>query len=191
MKGLQRAAFLDRDGVINIDTHYLHRWEDFHYVPGAVDAMRQLHSAGYSLVVVTNQSGIARGYYTEADFQQLTTQMCADLAAQGCPITAVYHCPHLPNATVPELRHDCDCRKPGPGMIVRACAQWQLDPATSVMVGDKASDIEAARAAGVGRAFLVTSGHALTPEERQLADAVFDDLAQCVTHLLAGSTSGQ
>lgn len=191
MTNLQRAAFLDRDGVINIDTHYLHRWEDFQYVPGTVEAMRQLHAAGYRLVVVTNQSGIARGYYTDADFQQLTTQMCADLAAQGCPITAVYHCPHLPNASVLELRQDCDCRKPGPGMIVRACAEWQLDPASSVMVGDKTSDIEAARAAGVGRAFLVTSGHALDATERQLADGVFDDLAQCVAHLLTGSTSGQ
>ena len=117
--------------------------------------------------------------------------MCADLAEQGCPVTAVYHCPHLPNASVPELRQDCDCRKPGPGMIVRACAEWQLDPAASVMVGDKTSDIEAARAAGVGQAFLVTSGQTLDEAERQLADGVFDDLAQCVAHLLAESTDGQ
>lgn len=177
------TAFLDRDGVINIDVAYLSRWEDFRFVPGTVEALRQLQTRGYQLVVVTNQSGIARGYYTEDDYLGLTRSMRDALAAEGVSLAGVYHCPHLPRAEVARYALDCDCRKPAPGMILRAAEELGADLPASILVGDKGSDIQAARAAGVGRAFLVRSGQALTPQECAMADACFDDLADCVRHL--------
>ena len=153
--GLRRAVFLDRDGVVNVDHGYVGRWEDFAFAPGAVDAMRRLHDAGWLLVVVTNQSGIARGYYTQADYEALTARMRAELAAAGAPLAGVYHCPHHPAGTVAGYARDCDCRKPAPGMILRAARELGIDLAASVLVGDKDSDLAAAHAAGVGRALRV------------------------------------
>ncbi|MDM4772072.1 D-glycero-beta-D-manno-heptose 1,7-bisphosphate 7-phosphatase [Solimonas sp. SE-A11] len=172
-----KAAFLDRDGVINVDSGYVYRWEDFAFLPGAVGAMRRLAAAGYALVVVTNQSGIARGMYTEPQYQALTAQLRQALAAEGVALAAVYHCPHLPGGSVAAYARDCDCRKPAPGMLLRAQQELGIDMAASLMVGDKPSDIEAARAAGVGRAYLV--GRAQTP-----ADGHFADLAACVDALV-------
>lgn len=187
----RKAAFLDRDGVINLDRAYVHRWEDFVFVPGAVEAMRRLHEAGHALVIVTNQSGLARGLYTEADYQALTARMLQALAEAGVPVQAVYHCPHHPKGQVAELAIDCDCRKPAPGMILRALAEHGLSAAASFMVGDKPSDIQAARAAGLGRAYAVRSDNAESREESggepAQADATFDSLADCVDALLAGS----
>ncbi|MDC8786956.1 D-glycero-beta-D-manno-heptose 1,7-bisphosphate 7-phosphatase [Roseateles koreensis] len=153
--GRKKAAFLDRDGVINIDHGYVGHWRDFEFVSGAVDAMRTLHEAGYVLVVVTNQSGIARGKYSEADFLALSVQMRASLQAQGVPLAAIEYCPHLPDGQVPEFTRDCDCRKPAPGMLLRAAEALQLDLPASLMFGDKVSDMEAAVAAGVGRCVLL------------------------------------
>lgn len=180
----RRAVFLDRDGVINTEVNYLHRVEDFAFVPGTVDALRRLQQAGWALVVVTNQSGIARGYYTEADYQALTAHLRAELAVAGVSLDAVLHCPHLPDAQVPAYRLDCDCRKPAPGMILRAVAELGIDPAASVLVGDKRSDLEAGRAAGVGRNVLVRSGHAPSAADEAAADAVHDSLAAWVDSLL-------
>lgn len=181
----RKAAFLDRDGVINREVGYLHRWADFEFLPGVLTAMRALHEAGYALVVVTNQSGIARGYYTETDYHALTTQLRAALAEAGCPATAIYHCPHHPAGSVAGYARACDCRKPAPGMLLRAAAEHGLSLADSFMVGDKADDARAARAAGVGRVYLVTSGHALPEGAAELADAVYADLAGCVDALRA------
>ncbi|EGJ09775.1 D,D-heptose 1,7-bisphosphate phosphatase [Rubrivivax benzoatilyticus JA2 = ATCC BAA-35] len=141
--------------MVNVDHGYVGRWEDFEFVPGAVDAMRRLHQAGWQLVVVTNQSGIARGYYTEADYEALTARMKAELAAAGAPLAGVYHCPHHPKGSVAAYARDCDCRKPAPGMILRAARELTIDLAASVLVGDKDSDLQAADAAGVGRAIRV------------------------------------
>lgn len=174
-----RAVFLDRDGVVNVDHGYVGHWQDFEFVPGAVDAMRCLHDAGWRLVVVTNQSGIARGYYSEADYEALTARMKAELAAAGAPLAGVYHCPHHPKGTVAAYTRDCDCRKPAPGLILRAAAELGLSLADSVLVGDKASDAQAARAAGVGRVVLVADGAA----DAALADATAPSLA---TALAAG-----
>lgn len=170
------AAFLDRDGVINIDHGYVCRWEDFAFVDGAVDAMRRLQAAGYALVVVTNQSGIARGLYTEADFLALDRRMRAHLEGEGVHLARVEFCPHLEGAQVPGYDLRCDCRKPAPGMILRAAQALDLDVARSLLFGDKPSDIEAAHRAGVGRAVLLaTDGRAGAgdgPEFARLSDAV-------------------
>ena len=187
---MKRAVFLDRDGVINLDRAYVHRWEDFEFVPGALDAAARLAAAGWTLVVVTNQSGIARGYYTEDDYQALTRQMVDAFAARGVPVAAVYHCPHHPSGRVAALAVDCECRKPAPGMLLRAAREHGLSLPDSMMVGDKPSDIAAARAAGVGRAYLVASDNAESPtygadEEQVGADGAFASLADCVDHLLA------
>jgi D-glycero-D-manno-heptose 1,7-bisphosphate phosphatase len=159
--------------VINVDTGYVYRWEDFRFLPGAVGAMRRLAEAGYALVIITNQSGIARGMYTEPQYEQLTAKLRQALADEGAPLAGVYHCPHLPGGTVAEYARDCDCRKPAPGLLLRAQRELGIDMAASLMVGDKPSDIEAARAAGVGRAYLV--GDAKAP-----ADGRYADLAACV-----------
>lgn len=184
--GRRRAAFLDRDGVINLDKAYVYRWEDFEFVPGAIDAMRQLKAAGFELVVVTNQSGIARGMYTQEQFQQLTEHMCEELARFDARPMAVYHCPHHPSGSIAQFAVDCRCRKPQPGLILQAAREWQVSLPDSIMVGDKPSDIEAARAAGVGRAYKVSSDNELSDEGDGGADAAFADLLECTRFILRG-----
>jgi D,D-heptose 1,7-bisphosphate phosphatase len=183
VQALRKAAFLDRDGVINVDRAYVSRWEDFEFVPGAVDAIRALKQTGFALVVVTNQSGIARGYYTEAQYQELTLAIKQALAEAGAAIDAVYHCPHHPAGAVAGLTMDCDCRKPAPGMIFRAARELNLSLPDSILVGDKPSDIQAARAAGVGRAYIVHSDNAESGPGLAGADAAYAGLYSCVADL--------
>ena len=152
---LRRAAFIDRDGVLNEDLGYVHRWQDFHWLPGAIDALAQLQRTGHALVVVTNQSGVARGLYTLADVERLHTQLRSELQAHGVQLAGLYACPHHPQAVLPEYRLHCACRKPMPGLIQQAARELALDLPASCLFGDKASDIEAGRRAGVGRSWLV------------------------------------
>ena len=170
-------AFLDRDGVINQELDYVHRIEDFHLLPGVVDGLGLLHRSGYQLVVATNQAGIGRGLYSEVDYELLTAHMKALLAAAGAPLSAVYHCPHHPSAALGAYRIDCDCRKPRPGMLLQAARDLGLDLAQSVIVGDKHSDLEAGRAAGLAACVLVESGHTPSAKARALADHTCADLA--------------
>jgi len=174
---LQRAVFLDRDGVVNVDLGFVHKVADFRFVPGSDAAMARLQAAGWRLVIVTNQSGLARGLYSMADYERFTAHLQGRLADVGVQVDAVLHCPHLPDAAVAAFRLDCDCRKPGPGMLLRAARELSLDLAASVIVGDRLTDVQAGRAAGVGRCVLVRSGHPLAPDEVPQADAVYDDLA--------------
>jgi D-glycero-D-manno-heptose 1,7-bisphosphate phosphatase len=155
------AAFIDRDGVINADLGHVVQIEDFHLLPGAAAGLSRLSAAGYRLVVVTNQAGIAKGLYDEADYQRLTAHMRRILAGQGVGLAAVYHCPHHPAGVVEDLAVACACRKPAPGLLLRAASELGLDLASSVLVGDKLSDVGAAHAAGVPVAVLVESGHPL------------------------------
>ena len=154
------AAFLDRDGVLNLDQGYVHRIEDFHWLPGATQALSLLQQAGLARVVVTNQSGIARGLYTLADLERLHEHMRRDLARQGLTLDGIHACPHHPDGVVAEYRLACDCRKPRPGLIERAAREHSLDLPASCLFGDKASDIEAGRRAGVGRCWLIGSAPA-------------------------------
>jgi len=180
-----RAIFLDRDGVINVDHGYTHRIADFRFIDGSAEALALLQSAGWRLVVVTNQSGIARGLYSSDAYERFTAHLRAQLQASGVHLDAVLHCPHLPDAAMPAHRLACDCRKPAPGMLLRAARELALDLHGSVMVGDRLSDVQAGRAAGIGRCVLVRSGHPLDAEEVRLADAVFDDLAAFAKSLVS------
>ena len=180
---LHKAAFLDRDGVINKDRAYVHRWENFEFVPGAVEGMRRLQEAGYMLIVVTNQSGLARGYYTEVEYQALTHHIRQELEYQGVKLAGVYHCPHHPNGSVPHLSIECDCRKPAPGLVVQAVRELGISLADSIMIGDKPADIEAARAAGVARAYQVDSDNPESSPQSSAADGHYPNLLSCVDHL--------
>ena len=161
---LKRAVFLDRDGVINVDHGYVSSWDQFEFLPGVPAALWQLQSAGYVLVVVSNQSGIGRGLYSEADLAELNRRVYLYLLDEcGVEIAQFYHCPHHPTEALLKWRQPCHCRKPAPGMIEQACAELSIDPSSSLMVGDKVSDMEAGQAAGVGRLFKVVPAATAQP----------------------------
>ncbi len=149
----EKAVFFDRDGVLNRDIAYLHRAEDLEWIPGAKKLVAALCQEGVRLFVVTNQSGVARGYFPEEDVRRLHDFMNAELKKSGGAITEFFYCPHLPGAAVSVYDKDCDCRKPKPGMILRAMEKYDLAPEDCVLIGDSPRDIEAAEAAGV-RGFL-------------------------------------
>lgn len=136
-----RVVFLDRDGVINEDVGYLYEKEKFRYISGAITGMKALCEAGLSLIVVTNQSGIARGYYTEDDFRCLNQWMVEDLSDKGINIVDVYYCPHHPRARVDAYRKDCKCRKPGTELFYRAAKEHSLNLDDSFAIGDKERDL--------------------------------------------------
>lgn len=144
-----KAIFFDRDGTLNVDVHYLHDPEQFVWVDGAIDAIRWANTHGYLVIVVTNQSGIARGYYDEAAVQRLHDWMNAELAKYGAQIDAFYYCPHHTEGIVPAYTKVCACRKPAPGMLLRAIAEYDIDPAASLLIGDGEHDVAAAANAGV------------------------------------------
>lgn len=148
--GARRALFLDRDGVVNINHGYVHTPEQTEWVPGIFELARSARDAGLVIVIVTNQAGIARGYYSEAQFEAYTRWMHDCFAREGAPLLATYYCPHHPEFGLGELRVSCECRKPKPGMLLHAGARFGLDLRRSIMLGDKPSDAEAAHAAGVG-----------------------------------------
>lgn len=177
---LRKAAFLDRDGVINIDHGYTYQSDQFDFIDGVFDACAHLQRLGYLLIVVTNQSGIARGYYSEHDFALLTSWMKQQFAAKGVKIDGVYYCPHHVEKGQAPYNIDCDCRKPNPGMLQQAMREFGIDPTQSLMVGDKAADMQAAAAAGVTRKILVRSGQTLTDDDLASADEVWDSLADVV-----------
>lgn len=137
---MNKAIFLDRDGTINVEKNYLYKIDDFEFLPGVTDSLRRLQDAGYLLIIITNQSGIARGYYSEKDFQKLNAWMINELRKQGVIITDVYYCPHLPDAQIEDYRKDCECRKPKLGMYEQAVCEHDIDLSQSYAIGDKIRD---------------------------------------------------
>lgn len=190
---MNNAFFLDRDGVIVEEEHYLSDPAKARLCPGCADAFRRIHRAGFRIIVTSNQSGIARGYFTFADVAAVERRIEELLAAGGAPLPdAWYYCPHHTKGTVPEYVRDCDCRKPRPGMLIRAAEEHGLSLPGSVMIGDKLSDIRAAFAAGCRSAALVMTGHGLeqTIEPLEQDYLVADNILDATEKLLA-LTRGQ
>ena len=186
---MNKAIFLDRDGTINIDHGYVHQIDDFEFIEGSINALKKLKEMGYLLVLVTNQSGIARGYFTEAQFLQLTEWMDWSLAEQGVDFDGIYYCPHHPDGKG-EFKEDCSCRKPKPGMLLDAMKALNIDPQQSIMVGDKIEDIKAGINAKVKINVLVRTGKPVTKEGERLANAVLDsivDLPDVIKALVSNS----
>ena len=146
---MKKALFLDRDGVINVEKEYLYKKEDFEFIEGIFELCRYYQDLGYLIFIVTNQSGIARKFYTQEDFAKLTQWMLEAFEKEGIHITKVYHCPHHP-----EISGECDCRKPKPGMLLEAADEFDVDLKNSIMIGDKERDIEAAHNAGLRESYL-------------------------------------
>ncbi len=180
---MKPAIFLDRDGTINVDHGYVHMSDDFQFIDGVIEAMAELKKMGYALVLVTNQSGIARGLFTEDQFMHLTEWMDWSLADRGVDFDGIYFCPHHPEAVVEEFRLSCECRKPNLGMFNDAQQHLAIDMANSYMVGDKREDMLAASAAGVGHKILVRTGKDITPEAEASADVVLNSLADLPNYL--------
>lgn len=173
---MNKAIFLDRDGTLNIDHGYVHQIDDFQFIEGSIEALKELKEMGYLLVLVTNQSGIARGYFSEHRFLQLTEWMDWSLADRGVDLDGIYYCPHHPEG-LGEYRQDCDCRKPKGGMLLQGIKELNIDPARSFMVGDKIEDLQAAENAKVRYKILVKSGKTVTADGEKLADYVLESVA--------------
>ncbi|MDR1777816.1 MAG: D-glycero-beta-D-manno-heptose 1,7-bisphosphate 7-phosphatase [Desulfovibrio sp.] len=178
-KELTRAIFFDRDGTLNKDAGYVHSWEEWQWLSGAPEALALLGRHGYRLVVATNQSGLARGLYSDADVRRLHRQINKDLLRYRTGITAFYYCPHHPDFTGP-----CTCRKPQPGMLLRAAAELGIDLGQSWMIGDKIADVQAGLNAGC-RPVLVRTGYGREAEQRLSADVPTEnDLAAAAAYIL-------
>ncbi len=152
------AVFIDRDGTLNVEKNYLHRFEDWEWIPGAVEAIRAFNEAGFLAIVISNQAGVARKMYSVADIDRLHARVDDELRRLGARIDAYYYCPHHPGFGVNRV---CACRKPAPGLIFQAQRDWDIDLTRSWMIGDKMSDIEAGWAAGV-ESILVATGYGAT-----------------------------
>ena len=174
-KRMNKAIFLDRDGTLNIDYGYVHEIDNFKFIDGTIDALRELKKMGYMLVLVTNQSGIARGYFSEEQFLQLTEWMDWSLAEQDVDLDGIYYCPHHPEGKG-EYKEDCDCRKPKSGMLLQAIKELKIDPTQSIMVGDKVEDLKAGIGAKVKMNVLVRTGKPVTEEGERVADYVLDSI---------------
>lgn len=173
---MKKAIFLDRDGTLNIDHGYVHEIDQFEFIDGSIEALQQLKAMGYLLVLVTNQSGIARGYFSEDQFLQLTEWMDWSLADRGVDLDGIYYCPHHIDGKG-EYRQDCDCRKPKAGMLLQAIKELKIDPSASFMVGDKIEDVLAGEAANIKNTVLVKTGKPITAEGVKLADYLLASIA--------------
>ena len=147
-----KTIFLDRDGVINKEVNYLYKIEDFEFIEGIFKACLHYQNLGYKIIIITNQSGISRGYYDESDFEKITKWMLSQFEKNNINILDVFHCPHGPDSI-------CECRKPKPGMLLSAKHKHNIDMSKSWMIGDKEDDITAANASGINNTILVRSGH--------------------------------
>lgn len=157
---LKKAVFFDRDGVLNVDKSYLYKIEELEWIDGAREGIAYLTKLGYLVFVITNQSGIARGYYTIEDMNKLHAYMQKEIAKMGGQIDKFYYCPHLPNGIVPEYAIECNCRKPKPGLLLQAMKDYSIDKSKSFLIGDKDRDVEAAEAVEI-KGYLFKQGNLL------------------------------
>ncbi|MFC0179405.1 D-glycero-beta-D-manno-heptose 1,7-bisphosphate 7-phosphatase [Thorsellia kenyensis] len=155
MMKMNKAVFLDRDGTINLDKGYVFKVDDFIFFPGVIDTLKEIKEKGYLLVLITNQSGIARGYFSEEDFINLTEWMDWSLADRGVDLDGIYYCPHHEEGLVDEFAIKCDCRKPNDGMIKTAQKELNIDLNISFIVGDKVSDMMTGKKAGIKERYLI------------------------------------
>lgn len=181
---LRRAVFLDRDGTINEEKNYLHRPEDFVFIPGVPEAIRRLNEAGFLVVVVTNQSGVARGYFELSDVEALHDHASRQLAKQGARIDAFFICPHHPEAGRGAFRRHCDCRKGEPGLLLEAAKELNIDLERSFMVGDKPADMEAGRRAGCISLLVLTGYGAEASGKLDASIGQFPSLVEAVNFIL-------
>ncbi len=180
---MNKALFVDRDGVINREKDYVYRVEDFEFIDGIMEALKKVAELGYKIIVVTNQAGIARGYYSEKDFQRITEWMCGEFRKRGVEITDVYYDPTHPEYGTGKYKRVSERRKPAPGMILDAVRDHRIGLRQSALVGDKLTDIEAGRRAGVGRLFLVRTGHPFRDEEVPAGVEIVEDLEEVAAKL--------
>lgn len=189
MTKARRAVFIDRDGTISEEVGYVNHITRYRVFPFAADAVRALNEAGWLAVLVTNQAGVARGYFKEELIGEVHAILARELRREGARLDAVYYCPHHPSAGEPPFRRDCDCRKPKPGLILRAARELDVDIARSWMVGDRYSDIELARNAGSRSAFVLT-GYGRGELEHQSGawshrpDIIAEDLLEAVRAII-------
>ncbi len=165
-----KTIFLDRDGVINKEINYLHKIDDFEFIDGIFDACLYFQSLGYEIIIITNQSGIFRGYYTLSDYQKVTQWMLDQFKYNNINILDIFHCPHKPDFF-------CDCRKPKPGMFLKAKVKHNTDMEKSWLIGDQELDVIAANAAGIENTILVRSGHRID-ESNSNARFILDSIQQ-------------
>ena len=171
-----KVLFLDRDGIINIDKGYIHKTEDVEFVDGIFDLLRFTMNKGFKFIVVTNQAGIARGLYAKSDVEKLHAFMSAKLKEEGIEIKEFFHCPHHP-----EFTGDCNCRKPEPGMLLAAKEKYGINMTESMIIGDKQSDVQAGKNAGLGKCILVSSRY--EPSDVPEADYFAHDLHDALKYL--------
>ncbi|MBN8827290.1 MAG: D-glycero-beta-D-manno-heptose 1,7-bisphosphate 7-phosphatase [Sphingobacteriia bacterium] len=184
LKNSQKALFLDRDGVINVDYGYVYQIQNFTFVDGIFDLCKIAQELNYKIFIITNQSGIGRNYYTEEEFNNLTSWLVQKFNDNNIKIEKVYYCPHHVDAVLNKYKIKCDCRKPEPGMIIEACKEFDIDPTKSIFIGDKETDIEAATKANVGTKILFTNDDILAIQSK--ADFVsnnFDRIQKIISKL--------
>lgn len=190
---MERAVFLDRDGTIIEDTGYPHERDKIKFLPRVSEAIRLLNQNGFKVIITTNQSGVARGYFTKETVQEINRYIQESLARQGATIDKMYYCPHHVEGTIEEYRKECYCRKPNPGMIEEAIGEFDIDSRNSFVIGDKISDIEAGRRAGC-KAILLVSEDSLN-EEAEAASApdlhIVTDLYQAAEWVIKSSAENK
>jgi D-glycero-D-manno-heptose 1,7-bisphosphate phosphatase len=180
---MSKALFIDRDGVINREKNYVHKIEDFEFIDGIFDALREFTSKGFLIIVITNQAGIARGLYSEKVFEELTKWMIKRFESEGVKITDVFFDPTHPEHGKGSYKKESYYRKPNPGMILQAAEKYKTDLEKSVLVGDKPGDAEAGKRAGVGSLFLVRTGHQFREEDVPQGCVVVDNLKDVLINL--------
>ncbi|MCU0641276.1 MAG: D-glycero-beta-D-manno-heptose 1,7-bisphosphate 7-phosphatase [Candidatus Margulisbacteria bacterium] len=180
-----RAVFVDRDGTIIEDTGYISSPQEVRFIPGSIAALKRLNQAGFKVIVITNQSGVARGYFSENMLQSVDKAIHRQVLNGGAHIDAFYYCPHHPDHGVYPYRQECACRKPHPGMILKGAREHQVDLSHSFMIGDHRCDVAAGKNAGVKTVF-VTTGHGSQEQNKLPAppDRIVPDLAAAVDWIL-------